>query len=142
MIPLSLLGYGIASFLILATAVYCLIKKRPRRGASVLFVLLFPVLLWLPINWAVDLVHLELTARFGAGQLGAPSKSSDGNFVVYDWSVGLAGSPTFLIHDVSDEIALPMAQHMHLPSSENGLREECAGEVRRLIRHYYVCRSP
>ena len=74
------------------------------------------------------------------GQLGSSSRSNDGSFVVYDWSVGLAGGPnTFLIHDVSDEITLPMAQHAQPPSSENGFREECAGKVRRLMDHYYVC---
>ena len=76
---------------------------------------------------------------FGAGQLGSSSRPTDDSFVVYDWSVGLAGANTFLIHDVSDEIALPMAQHTHSPNSENGWGEECAGKVRRLINHYYVC---
>jgi hypothetical protein len=103
-------------------------------------VLLLPVLLWRPLNWAADVVHLGLTAGFGAGQLGASSRSSDGSFVAYDWSVGLAGGPnTFLIHDVTEEIALPLAQHTHPPSSEVGFGEGCAGRVHRLIRHYYVC---
>jgi len=140
LIPLSVLGFGTAAVVILAMAAYCVIKKRPRRAASVLLVLSLPVLLWRPTNWAADFVHLGLTAGFGAGQLGSPSRSNDDGFVVYDWSVGLAGGPsTFLIHDVSNEIALPMAQHKHSPSSENGLGEECAGKVRRLINHYYVC---
>jgi hypothetical protein len=140
LIPLSLLGYGMAAVIILVIAAYCVIKKRPRRAGSVLLVLLLPVLLWRPTNWAADFVHLGLTAGFGAGQLGGSSRSKDDSFFVYDWSVGLAGGPnTFLIHDVSDEIALPMAQHTHPPSSENGFGEECAGKVRRLINHYYVC---
>jgi hypothetical protein len=140
LIPLSVLGYAVAAIVILAIAAYCVIRKRPRRGGSVLLILILPVLLWRPINWAADFVHLGLTAGFGAGQLGSSSRSNDDSFVVYDWSVGLAGGPsTFLIHDVSDEIALPMAQHTQPPSSENGFGEECAGKVRRLIDHYYVC---
>ena len=87
-----------------------------------------------------DLIHAGLTARFGMGQLGIPSKSGDGSFVVYDWSVGLAiGPSTFLIRDATDEIALPMAQHKHPPSVELGFGEECAGRVQRLIGHYYIC---
>jgi hypothetical protein len=140
LIPLSVLGYGVAAIVILALAVYCVIRKRPRRGASILLILILPVFMWRPINWGADCVHLGLTAGFGVGQLGNSPRSNDDSFVVYDWSVGLAGGPnTFLIHDVSDEIALPMAQHTQPSSSENGFGEECAGKVRRLIDHYYVC---
>ncbi len=138
LIPLTVLGYGIAAVVILAIALYCGIKKRPRRGASVFFVLLLPVLLWQPLNWADDVTHLALTVNFGVGQLGSSSNSSDDRFAVYDWSVGLAGANTFLIYDVTDEIALPMAQHTR-PSIEEGFGEECAGKVQRLVKHYYVC---
>jgi hypothetical protein len=83
---------------------------------------------------------LGLTAGFGIGQLGTTPRVKDDSFVVYDWSVGFAGGPNiFLIHDVSDEIALPMAQHKQPPNSENGFGEECAGKVERLVGHYYVC---
>lgn len=141
MIPITLLGYAIGTIIVLATAAFLIIKKRPRRGASILLVLLLPVLLWTPINWVADLAHLGLTTRFGAGQLGVGSRPIGNDFAVYDWSVGLAGGPiTFLIHDVTDEIALPMDQHIHPSSSENGFGEECAGKVRRLIGHYYICR--
>ncbi len=139
LIPLSALDFGVAAVIILAIAAYCLIKKRPQRAGSVLLVLLLPVLLWRPTIWAAEFVHLGLTVSFGAGQLGSSSRPHDDSFVVYDWSVGLAGANTFLIHDVSDEIALPMAQHTHPPDSENGWGEQCAGKVRRLINHYYVC---
>jgi len=140
LMPLSLLGYGGASLVIVTMALYYFIKKRPRRGASVLFAFLLPVLLWQPINWAVDVVHLGLTAGFGVGQLGSTSMSSNSDFAAYDWSVGFAGGPnTFLIHDVTDEIALPMAKHTNPPRSENDFGEECAGRVQRLIGHYYVC---
>ena len=139
LIPLTALGYAIAALLILAVALYCVVKKRPRRGASVLFILILPVFLWLPLNWADDVAHLALTVNFGIGQLGTSSRSNGGSFVAYDWSVGLAGANTFLIHDVTDEIVLPMAQHTRPPSSEDSLEEECAGKVQRLIKHYYVC---
>ena len=139
LIPLTVLGYGIAALVILTIAVYCLTKKSPRRGASIFFILILPVLLWRPLSWADDVAHLGLTVKFGIGQLGSSLEASDASLVVYDWSVGLAGSNTFLIHDVTDEIALPMAQHTRAPSSEGGFEEECAGKVQRLIKHYYVC---
>jgi hypothetical protein len=140
LIPFTLLGYAIALFVILGMGMYFFIKKRPRRGASVLSVILLPALLWRPLIWSADLVHLGLTTGFGVGQLGTPRKSRVGDFIVYDWSVGLAISPSiFLIHDGSDEISLPMAQHPHPASSEIGFGEECAGKVEHLIRHYYIC---
>lgn len=139
LIPLSLFGYGILLLVILGTATYRFIKRRPRGGTSSLLMLLLPILLWRPLNWVGDMAHLGLTVRFGAGQLGT-SKSDDGGFVVYDWSVGLAGGPNiFLIRDVSDEIALPMTQHTRPASSENGFGEDCAGKVSHLISHYYIC---
>ena len=138
LIPLTVFGYGVAALVILAIALYCLVKKRPKRGASVFFILILPVLLWRPLNWADNLAHLALTVQFGVGQL-VSSESDDNRFVVYDWSVGLAGANTFLIHDVTDEIVLPMTQHTRPPSSEDGFEEECAGKVQRLIKHYYVC---
>ena len=139
LISLTVISYGVAAFVILAVGIYCLLKKRPRRGVSILFILVLPVLLWRSLNRAEDLAHLALTVDFGAGQLGSSSKSVDDRFMVYDWSVGLAGANTFLIHDVTDEIALPMAQHTRPPSEEDGFGEECAGKVQRLIKHYYVC---
>ncbi|MDQ2840014.1 MAG: hypothetical protein M3Y72_03050, partial [Acidobacteriota bacterium] len=137
LIPISLLGYGLAVIVILALVVYCFVKKRPRRGSSALLTLLLPVLLWRPISWAVNVVHLGLTAGFGVGEIGAPLRSSDGTFVAHDWSVGLVGGPsTFLIHDVTDEITLSMPQHTRPPRAEGG---ECAGRVQHLVRHYYIC---
>ncbi len=79
------------------------------------------MLLLRPLNWADDVAHLALTIECGVGQLGSSSKYKDDRFVVYDWLVGLAGANTFLIHDVTDEIVLPIAQHTRLPSSEDGL---------------------
>ncbi len=139
LIPFTVLGHSIAALVILAITLCCVIKKRPRRGASVFFILVLPVLLCRPLNWADEMAHLALTVESGIGQLGSSSKSIDDSFVDYDWSVGLAGANTFLIHDVTDEIVLPMAQHTRPLSPEDGFGEECAGKVQRLIKHYYVC---
>jgi hypothetical protein len=64
----------------------------------------------------------------------------DGPFVGYDWSVGLAGGPaTFLIYDVTDEIALPPELHKQPIAFEEGVGEICAGKVIHLLGHYCVC---
>lgn len=140
LIPLTLLGFAATFLTVVIVAGYCFAKRRPRRAASVLLVLFVPALLWRPTIFAADLVHVGLTAGFGVGQLGTAPVVKDDSFVVYDWSVGFAGGPNvFLIHDVSDEIALPMIRHKQPPSSENGFGEECAGKVDRLVGHYYVC---
>ena len=140
LIPLSAVGYLVLLIAILGAAVYCFIKKRVRRGASFLLVVMLPVLMWLPINWVADIIHIGLTRGLGVGQIGSPSKSSDGKFAIYDWSVGLSISPSiFLVHDASDEIALPIDQHTQPPSSELGLAEECAGKVHHVIAHDYIC---
>ena len=138
MIPVTFLGFAIGSIAILGATIYLLIKKRPRRGASIFLVLLLPVLLWRPIVWATEVIHVGLTVCLGVGQIGVEAQSND--FGAYDWSVGFAGGPTILlIHDVSDEIALPAAQHTKPLSDEGGFGEECAGKVDHLIKHYYVC---
>jgi hypothetical protein len=116
----SVPGCAIASIVFLAMALISTVKKRPRRAASVLLALIAPVLLWWPINWGADCVHLGITVGFGAGQAGHPSSSDGSGFAVYDWSVGFAGGPNrFLIHDETDQIALPMAQHTQPSVSEN-----------------------
>ena len=137
LIPLTALGYGIAALIILAVGPYCIIKKRPRRGASIFFILMLPVLLWRPLSWADDVAHLVLTVEFGIGQLG--SSVNPGSYAMYDWSVGFAGANTFLIYDVTDDMSLSMTQHTRPPRSEDSFEEECAGRVQHLIEHYYVC---
>jgi hypothetical protein len=140
LIPLSALAYLALLIAILGGAAYCFTKKRARMGASILLVALLPVLMWLPINLVADVVHIGLTRGFGVGQLGSASKSSDGKFAIYDWSVGLSISPSiFLVHDTTDEIALPIAQHLQPPSTELGFAEECAGKVHHVIGHDYIC---
>jgi hypothetical protein len=140
LIPTSVLGYLAAVVALCVFALVLLIRRRPRQAASVVIAILMPALLWAPITWAADCLHLALTAGFGAGQLKSRSKPDGEQFGVYDWSIGLAGGPnTFLIHDVTDDIALPIARHIHPLSSENGFGEECSGKVKHLIGHYYVC---
>lgn len=74
------------------------------------------------------------------GQLGSPSLATDRKFAAYDWSIGLSISPSiFLVHDATNEIALPIAQHTQPPSAELGFAEECAGKVHHVIGHDYIC---
>ena len=141
LIPITVLTFVAAPFVILGAAFVLAIRKRPRRAASALLVLGIPVLLWGPITWTAESLHLGITAAFGAGRLGSSSNGNPSAFTAYDWSTGLAGGPsTFLIHDVTDEIALPLAKHRQpAAAAENGFGEECAGRVRHLLGHYYVC---
>lgn len=140
LIPLSALVYLVLLIAMICGAAYCFIKQRVRRGASLFLVVLLPMLMWWPVNWVADVIHIGLTRRLGLGQLGSASKSSDGKFAIYDWKVGLSISPsTFLVHDDTDEIALPMAQHTKPPSTELGFAEECAGKVHHVIGHDYIC---
>ena len=130
----------VAVLVILFSAGMHLVRRQRRAAASTTLALIIPVLLWMPINWAVVRLHLVLTVMFGVGQLGPTQVSDGGNFLVYDWSIGFAGSAsTFLIFDKTDEIALPVPQHTRPISVENGWGEECAGRVRHVIGHYYIC---
>jgi len=140
MIPLTLIGCVIGSIAVLAKTAFLVIKRRFRSGASIFLVLLLPILLWRPIAWGTELVHLGLTVGLGVGQIRVSSQSNGSEFAAYDWSVGLAGGPsTILIHDVTDEIALPVAQHKKPLSFEDGFADECAARVQHLVGHYYVC---
>lgn len=138
LVPIAALSFAAGSIIVLGATVFLVAKKRPRTGASISLIVLLPLILWSPMIRAAELAHLGLTAGFGVGQLGS-SSSNGSDFIVYDWSVGLAGANTFLIHDETDEIALPMSKHTHPLSSEDGFGEECAGRVKHLVGHYYVC---
>jgi hypothetical protein len=139
LIPLSLLAYALAAVTFLVSAVVLGVRRRPRKAGSVIFALLAPILLWAPINWTADCLHLALTARFGVGYIG-PSPNRDLPFQTYDWSTGLAGGPaTFLIRDETDDIALPLSMHKHPDVLEYGFGERCSGKVKHLLSHYYVC---
>lgn len=136
----TILAVPAAAIVVLCFAVVLSAKRRPLRAGSALLAIVVPALLWVPMIWTSDYVHLALTAGFGAGQIGRPAKSDRGQFTTYDWSIGFAGGPnTFLIHDPTDEIALPLNQHKQPIASEMGFGEDCAGKVRHLMGHYYVC---
>jgi hypothetical protein len=113
--------------------------NRLRKGASAVLAIIVPIFLWTPISWAAECLHLGLTIGFGAGQLGAPPPVG-AQFAVHDWSVGLADGPnTFLIYDVTDRIALPLEEWREQAALKDWVGKECAGRVRRLLSHYYVC---
>lgn len=140
LIPLMVLGWPVAVIALAVWAGLLLVRGRPRRAASLVAAALLAVVLWKPICWAADCVHVALTTQLGIGQLGSSSAPADNRFAAYDWSVGLAGSPnTFLLRDPTDEIALPIAEHKHPVALENGFGEQCAGRVSHLFGHYYRC---
>jgi hypothetical protein len=140
MIPISLLGYAVVSVALLIAVGILAGKRHPRRAASLSLVLIMPVLLWWPIRSVAEYAHLGLTVGLGAGQLGPPFKPDGSDFEAFDWSVGFVGGPnTFLIHDKTDQIALPVTHLTQASIHEDGIAEECAGNVRHLLGHYYVC---
>lgn len=140
LIPLSALAIVVTAAAVAVFLIRFLVRRQPRRGASVLLALILPLVLWQPIRWSAECAHLALTVATGAGQAGRTSGSRSGAFEVYDWSIGLAGGPnTFLIRDVTDEIALPLKEHKQPASADDGFGEDCAGRVRHLLGHYYVC---
>jgi hypothetical protein len=140
LIPFTVLGVPLFGAGLIIMAVASAVRRRPRMATSLLVAVLLPVLLWTPIWWAADCLHLALTVWTGAGQLGRSSRPDGTPFEVFDWSVGLAGGPnTFLIYDVTDEIALPLKLHRQPIESEQGWGEDCAGKATHLLGHYYVC---
>ena len=139
LIPFVVLGGLIAFVAVLFFAGMAMARRKPRKAASIA-VAIIPLLLWRPIQQATDYAHLALTVGFGAGQIGDTPPPADGKFSVYDWSVGLAGGPTtLLIHDPTDQIAIPLKQQRSPNATDGGVGNECAGTVRHLLGHYYIC---
>jgi hypothetical protein len=139
LVPLT--AYGAqpvgAGLLIVAFAVA--VTRRLRMAVSIVVAVVLPALLWKPILWTADCLHLALTVWTGAGQLGRPP-DPDGPFVAYDWSVGFAGvTYTFLLYDATDAIAFPPAPGKQPVASEREIYNDCAGRVTHLLGHYYVC---
>lgn len=140
LVPLTVLGAPLVGAGLLIIALVVALRRRPRMAASILIAAILPVLLWKPIIWTSECVHLALTVWAETGQSGRTSSSDDSSFAAYDWSIGFAGGPnTFLIHDLTDEIALPVKLHKHPIAAENGFGEDCAGNVTHLLGHYYIC---
>lgn len=134
------LGAPLVAAGLIVIALVAAVRRRRRIAVSFLAAVLIPVLLWKPIVWTADCMHLALTVWTGAGQLGRSSGPDGSPFDTFDWSVGFAGGPaTFLIYDVTDEIALPFKLHKLPIASEQGFGEDCAGNVTHLLGHYYVC---
>jgi len=137
---LSALGYPAIAIALCIVTVALAVRRRPRQAISVALALAIPVLLWAPINWAAEYVHLGLTVGLGLGEIPDTPKPDGNRFAVYDWSVGFAGSGNlFVIHDVTDEITLPLARHTHPVLSQDGFEHDCAGQVTHFIGHYYFC---
>lgn len=142
LIPLTVLGAPLVGMSLLVIALVVAARRRPRTAVSILVAVLLPVLLWKPVTWTADCMHLALTVWTGAGQLGVTSRPHGSPFATYDCSVGFAGGPdTFLIYDATDEIALSPKLHKQPIAFEQGFGEDCAGKVTHLLDHYYVCRS-
>jgi len=140
LIPLAMMAWPVAIAALVIVAIILATRGKHRGAVSVVVATILPVLLWKPIIWAADCTHLALTVELGIGQIGSSAPINDNRFAVYDWSVGFAGGAnTFLIHDLTDEIALPAAQHRYPLANENGFGEDCAGKVNHLVGHYYVC---
>ena len=141
LIPARVLGGPIVGVGLLALASVKAVNRRPRTGVSILMAAVLPVALEGPVTWTSDNLHLALTAWTGSGRLGDPAGPKAQPFVVYDWSVGLAGGQnTFLIFDATDQIARPSADVRGAGELYPGIRRACSGRTVRLIRHYYVCR--
>jgi len=128
--------YLVTAVTSLGAALTFAVLQRPRQAVSFVLALAALILLRPPLNRAADYIHLGIT--IAAIQLSSnPDKNS---FADYDWSVGFAGGPaTFLIHDPTDEIALPLPLHKNPADDENGFAEMCAGKATHLLGHYYVC---
>jgi len=140
LIPITVLGTPAFGIGLLVWSLILFFRRRPRKAISILFALLAPVLLFRPIIWVSDCLHLGLTVGFGLAQLGPNKKPDSSQILVADWSTGLAGGPdTFLLHDSSDQVALPESQHTRPDPLQGGVGEDCSGKVRRVLGHYYVC---
>ena len=140
LVPMTVLGAPFVGAGLLAAAFVVGVRRRPRRAVSVLAAVILPACLWTTILRTADYVHLALTVWTGAGQLGGQARPDGSPFATYDWSVGFAGGPNrFLIYDVTDEIAIPPKLHKQALAVEQGFGEDCAGRVRHLLAHYYVC---
>ena len=138
--PLAVLGFLVVAATLIVSVCVLVARRCLRKAASVALALFLPILFRAPIIWAALCLHLGLMIEYGVGQLGHVPVADGQQFAVYDWSTGFAGSPgTFVIHDVTDEIALPLAQHTRPATVENGWGEECAARVRHLLGHYYLC---
>jgi hypothetical protein len=142
----------IAAALIIVICVF-VARRRLRKATSFALALLLPIIFRTQVNRAADCLHLALMVEFGFGVLNSEQDKSgalidfvpqpamdDESFAAFDWSVGLAGGTnTFLIRDLTDEVALPLSQHKHPNLDKTGFEEACSGKSKHLFAHYYIC---
>lgn len=139
LIPLVVLGWPIMAILLLIPAGLFAKRGKWLRSFSIAVAVFLPILLWKPIFWIADCAHVAISVELGGGQLGSNTPADRKSFQTFDWSVGLAGSNTFMIYDATDEIALPITRHRLPISTEFGFGESCAGNVDHIFGHYYKC---
>ncbi len=128
----------LAALLLIGLACVLAWLRYWRRAASLLLAVAAPAFLVVPMAILAPYVHLGLMLAFDIGYLG-PAPLQGQPVTVYDWSTGMVGGPnTFLIHDRTDAIALPLAKSGPAWRDSDLLRT-CAGRVQHLIGHYYIC---
>ncbi len=136
---LAVLVFPAALLLLTGWACALFLLRRPHKAFSALLAIAVPALLVIPICLIQPYVHLALTLTFGIGYLGrAPDEKQP--VAVYDWSTGLTGGPdTFLIHDMTDAVALPEPKGDLSAWKNTDFLRDCSGKSQHLIGHYYVC---
>lgn len=153
LIPISLMSLPLAAAALIIVICVLVARRRLRKATSFALALLLPIIFRTPINRAADCLHLALTVEFGFGVLNSEQAKigslidfvprpamDDESFAAFDWSVGLAGgTSTFLIRDLTDEVALPLSQHKHPNLDKTGFEEACSGQSKHLFAHYYIC---
>jgi len=100
-----------------------------------------------PVAWALyqpmvfcgPYVHLLLLEPVYHEVIHASNKPVGSRFASFDWSVGFAGDNTFLIYDETDAISRPLNKQSEVAEQQNGFGSVCAGNVRHLVEHYYLC---
>ena len=136
-IPLSLLAVAAALGALIWAALAGARRAQWRRAVSFLAVPVLVTVLWSPLDWIDDRIHLWLTVTFGVGQIGPTQDADGGRYRIHDWSTGLAGGPnTFLIEDPSDRVAGPVSPNS---AGDESVAAACTGKVERLWTHFYVC---
>jgi len=136
---LTIVAGPAAALLLIGSACVLAWQRQLRRAVSALLALAAPVLLLIPMVLIAPYVHLALMLSLGIGTLG-PRPSEGRPLAVYDWTTGMVGGPnTFLIHDTTDTIALPLKKGAPPAWRDNDLFRECVSRVRHLIGHYYIC---
>lgn len=122
---------------------FCILLAVRKRWKKSLSFAAIPVIAWAlhqPVLFCCDYVHLLLLEPVYQEAIAASGKPPGARFAAFDWSVGFAGGPnTFLIYDETDAISRPFNDQPGIATQEDGFGPDCAGKVRHLLAHYYVC---